>query len=263
MNIRKTLLSGVLASSLALSGAMAFAQDSTPMTESESEEDASLLEGVPLIDAQGEIVARADIWEDEDGEGVWFAINSEDNSGLAEGMLGVHVHEKGVCDPESDPPFDSAGDHFNPTDEDHGDINADPSHAGDLGNLEVDEDGNFEHEVLAEKLTLDSGSENSLADEDGTALMIHSGEDDLETDPDGNAGDPWACGVIFAAPEEQGTPEATPTQDEAATPGEDEATPEEGLDDSIHEEVDDPADAEIDPMGGDEIDEEDESVPAD
>lgn len=225
MNIRKTLVSGVFATSLAFSGAV-FAQDSTPDLGSMDSDatpvatpmgDPQLLEQLPLIDADDNIVAHVDIWEDEDGEGVWFSLTSDDASVLEEGKYGVHVHEKGVCDPTTDPPFDSAGGHFNPTGDEHGDVNADPSHAGDLGNLEVDGDGNFEHEVLAEGLTLEYGEDNSLMQEDGTALMIHSGEDDLETDPSGDSGDRWACAVIFAAPEEQGTPVASP-ESPLATP---------------------------------------------
>ena len=224
MNIRKTLLSGIFASSLAFGGATAIAQDATPAagtgdSEASPVAEASHLEELPLINADGEVVAHAEIWEDEEDGGVWFSITNEGDIALEEGQYGVHVHEKGVCDPEADPPFDSAGGHFNPTDEDHGDINADPSHAGDLGNMEVDGDGNFEHEVLAEKLTLDSDQDNSLMGDDGTALIIHSGEDDLESQPSGDAGDRWACAVIFAAPEEHGTPMASPeTESPEATP---------------------------------------------
>lgn len=215
MNLRKTLLSGILASSMAFGGAAAFAQDATPgvsVAEPEATPGAEIttIEGLAIYDADGMVVAHADIWADEEGEGVWFSIESTGDSGLEEGKLGVHVHETGVCDAEATPPFDSAGGHFNPTMEEHGDINADPSHAGDLGNLEVDDEGNFEHEVLAEGLTMSPGMPNSLADEDGSVLMIHSGEDDLETDPDGDAGERWACAVIFPPLVPEGTPEATP-----------------------------------------------------
>lgn len=218
MNIRKTLLSGVFSLSIAFGGASAIAQDATPdqaTSEASPVAEPELLEQVPLINADGEVVAHADIWEDEDGEGVWFSISNDGDTGLEEGKYGVHVHEKGVCDTEADPPFDSAGGHFNPTGEEHGDINADPSHAGDLGNLEVDDEGNFEHEILAEGLTLQGDAENSLMSGDGTALMIHAGEDDLESDPSGDSGDRWACAVIFAAPEEHGTPVASPESPEA------------------------------------------------
>lgn len=220
MKLRKTLLSGIFSASLALSGGAAIAQDATPETvspEATPVAEITTLEQVPIHDAQGNVVAHADIWEEEDDDegGVWFSITGVGDASLSEGKYGVHVHEYGVCDPEADPAFSSAGGHFNPTNEEHGDINADPSHAGDLGNLEVDEEGNFEHEVLAEKVTMRAGEPASLADTDGTALIIHSGEDDLETDPDGNAGDPWACAVIFPPLDEEATPEASPVETEA------------------------------------------------
>lgn len=225
MNIRKTLLSGILATSMTMGGAAVFAQDATPATD-ESMGDASAtpvaeitsLEGIAIHDAQGIEVATMDVWEDEEDGGVWFSIENVGEANLAEGKYGVHVHETGVCDPEGDSPFESAGDHFDPTMEDHGDINADPSHGGDLGNLEVDDEGNFEHEVLAEKLTMSTGEMNTLADEDGSAVIIHAGEDDLETQPSGDSGDRWACAVIFPPVESEGTPDATTEETPVATP---------------------------------------------
>lgn len=212
MNIRKTLLSGILASSMTLGGAAAFAQDSTPDMATAGAEatpaaDLIALAGIGVEDADGQEVAQVDVWEDEDGEGVWVKIYGSE-TGLEEGTYGVHIHETGTC--EGDMSFDSAGGHFNPTNEDHGDVNADPSHGGDLGNLDVDGDGNIEHEVLAEKVTMVSGEPNSLADDDGSAIVIHAGEDDLESNPSGESGDRWACAVIFPPTSDMGTPAASP-----------------------------------------------------
>lgn len=225
MNIRKTLLSGIMATSMTIGGAAAFAQDATPSTD-ESSGDASAtpvaeittLEGIAIHDAEGIEIATLDVWEDEEDGGVWFSIESVGEANVAEGKHGVHVHETGVCDSEGEAPFESAGGHFNPTMEDHGDINADPSHGGDLGNLEVDAEGNFEHEVLAEKLSMSTADPNTLADEDGSAIIIHSGEDDLESQPSGDAGERWACAVIFPPVESEGTPEATEPETPMATP---------------------------------------------
>ncbi len=220
MQLRKTLLSGILASSMVLGGAASMAQESTPATEDSMGTpiaDLPVKQDVPFIDAEGNTVAVAEVWQDEEGNGVWFSIKSEDGTGIAEGKYGIHVHERGVCDPAD--AFDSAGGHFNPTEETHGDINADPSHAGDLGNLEADGDGNFEHEVLAEKLTMERDQPNSLAGENGSAIVIHAGEDDLATDPSGNSGDRWACAILFpTAAGLTGTPVASPVASPAATP---------------------------------------------
>jgi len=37
---------------------------------------------------------------------------------------------------------------------------------------------------------------HALLDADGSALVIHAGADDYQTDPAGNAGDRIACGVV-------------------------------------------------------------------
>lgn len=213
MNLRKTILSTVFAASLAFGGVSALAQDSTP--EVDGDVDATpatyvTVDPKAIRTADGEFAGTISLWEDADG--VHMVVKSASGEILAPGEHGLHIHETGVCDADTDPAFDSAGGHFNPTDEEHGDIGGDPSHGGDLGNLVVEEDGSFEHWASVSKITLEPGEENSLNDEDGSAIIIHAGADDLSTDPTGESGDREACGVIFA-PIEDGaaaTPDATP-----------------------------------------------------
>ena len=112
--------------------------------------------------------------------------------GLTPGLHAVHVHAVGKCDP---PDFNSAGGHFNPANKQHGALNPQGSHAGDLPNLNVGADGNGRLETATEQLTLGSGT-SSLWDADGSALVIHAAPDDFKTDPTGNAGARVACGVI-------------------------------------------------------------------
>ena len=112
---------------------------------------------------------------------------------LTEGTHGFHFHEKGVCEA---PDFESAGGHFNPTGASHGLGHEDGPHAGDLPNLEVGPDGTVKEEFFVENLTLKAGEENSLFQDDGTALVIHAEEDDGTTQPSGDSGDRIACGVV-------------------------------------------------------------------
>ncbi|HXH84364.1 MAG TPA: superoxide dismutase family protein, partial [Candidatus Tectomicrobia bacterium] len=57
---------------------------------------------------------------------------------LPPGTKAVHVHAIGRCDP---PDFTTAGGHFNPHGRQHGVLNPEGPHAGDLPNMTVEADG--------------------------------------------------------------------------------------------------------------------------
>jgi Cu-Zn family superoxide dismutase len=111
--------------------------------------------------------------------------------GVKAGEHAFHIHAVGKCEP----PFDSAGGHFNPANKHHG-ILAGEGHAGDMPNLHVPAAGAIDLEVLNASITLEKGKPNSLFDSDGSAVVIHGGKDDYKSDPAGNAGERIACGVI-------------------------------------------------------------------
>ncbi|MCC5794308.1 MAG: superoxide dismutase family protein [Chromatiales bacterium] len=112
--------------------------------------------------------------------------------GLPEGSLAFHVHEKGVCEP----PFLSAGGHFNPAGVRHGLASPEGPHAGDMPNLHVPASGELKVEVYNTFVSLLPGAANGLLEGEGTSLVIHAGPDDHVTDPAGDAGPRIACGVI-------------------------------------------------------------------
>jgi Cu-Zn family superoxide dismutase len=116
--------------------------------------------------------------------------------GLPPGPHGVHVHAVGKCDP---PDFNSAGPHFNPLNKQHGALNPQGSHAGDLPNLTVAPDGTGRMETTTEQLSLGSGP-LTVWDADGSALVVHANADDFKTDPTGNSGSRIACGVLVKPP---------------------------------------------------------------
>lgn len=210
MGIRSKLITGLLASSLSLGGGITLAQQGTP--DATPQGFVSEPVTVNLTNVDGDVVGSVTFTETEAGVDIVVQSTSQgEGSGLEAGPHGIHIHETGLCDP----PFDSAGGHFNPTDTMHGALEDEDSHAGDLGNIEIEEGGIFGTDIVTNKVTLEPGAENSLADADGSAIIIHAGEDDLETDPSGESGDRVACGVIFAG-EDTG---ATPAADESdATP---------------------------------------------
>ena len=163
---------------------MAAAQQATPMAAPAAAHD------VPLIDANGDAVGLATFTEDADGVTVRLLIQ-----GLSPGDHGWHLHEFGVCDPDTAEPFSSAGGHWNPTDQPHGGPDAAEHHVGDFGNLVASADGLAETEITTSDFTFEAGP-TSVFDEDGTAIIVHEGVDDLTTQPSGNSGPRYACGVV-------------------------------------------------------------------
>ena len=142
-----------------------------------------------LIDANGQEIGR--VFMSEDAAGVTLRVIAE---GLPEGKHGVHLHEKGICEP----PFATAGAHWNPTSKKHGRDNANGAHLGDLDNLDAKAGSGSEMTVTIPGVTIrgDEGDKIKLADADGTSLVIHADEDDYKTDPSGNSGDRIACAVL-------------------------------------------------------------------
>lgn len=157
---------------------------------------------VTLVDATGAQIGTVSL-DDEDGAiEIDVAVD-----GLDPGFHGFHVHAVGLCEPASPDPSDpakigdflSAGGHLGADAGDHGE------HAGDLPPLLVDASGSAELTVTTDTLTL-----ADLTDDDGAAVMVHAGRDNLAHVPEryapggpdeatrktGDAGDRIACGVV-------------------------------------------------------------------
>ena len=117
-------------------------------------------------------------------------------SGLKPGRHGVHLHETGKCEP----PFTSAGGHFDPGPASNTDPDANhPFHMGDIPNLEVGQDGKGTLEATTTRVTVSDGP-LTLFDDDGSAVISHVNEDQgiTEAPKSGVSGGPRAaCGVIM------------------------------------------------------------------
>ena len=175
-----------------------------------------------LRNVSGERIGIVDFWADgtcttrvvaKIGQ---FNLNGEE-SGLTEGFHGFHVHTTGKCEANAvdtegnQSPFFTAGGHFNPDERNHG------AHRGDLPPLLATTGGLARANVLTDRFTV-----NRLFDDDGAAVIVHAGPDNLanvpaedsegaeryhshvsdEMGPDaqtlatGDAGSRFACGVV-------------------------------------------------------------------
>lgn len=115
--------------------------------------------------------------------------------GLPAGPHGFHIHETGQCDAAGG--FKSAGGHF-AAGAKHGILTEGGPHPGDLPNVIVAGDGTVDVEFFVPGLSAEGGwfGKAGLFDEDGTAVVMHSGADDYASQPSGAAGDRILCGVI-------------------------------------------------------------------
>lgn len=112
-------------------------------------------------------------------------------TGLTPGKHGFHVHEYGDL---SKADGTSLGGHFNPTHQPHSGPDMSSRHIGDLGNIVANAEGVAEFDFV-DPLMRFMGPESIL----GRGLVVHAGEDDLESQPTGAAGARVAVGVIGVA----------------------------------------------------------------
>lgn len=98
------------------------------------------------------------------------------------GPHGFHIHENGICAVDNpQKPFESAGGHWNPTDQPHG------NHAGDFPVL-FSNNGYARMTFFTNRFTVPQII--------GKSIIIHEGPDDYQTQPAGASGRRLACGVI-------------------------------------------------------------------
>jgi Cu-Zn family superoxide dismutase len=115
-------------------------------------------------------------------------------SGVVRGLKanaehGFHLHQKGDC---SSPDAMSAGGHFNPDNQPHGQHGGPHHHAGDLPSLKADASGVAQFSFESSAIAVGSGASDVV----GRALIVHRDADDYTTQPTGNAGPRVACAVI-------------------------------------------------------------------
>lgn len=107
-------------------------------------------------------------------------------TGLPPGMHALYIHEVGDCTKKGA----KVGKHLDPTKAKHGPPSSANRHAGDLGNLTVDADGNASFQMDTDSITMDDiGRADTIIHR---SVVVHAKKDDAK----GSGGAPLACGVI-------------------------------------------------------------------
>ncbi len=102
---------------------------------------------------------------------------------------GFHIHQFGDITKDDGT---SAGGHFNPHGKPHAGPDADAHHAGDLGNITADENGEVKIDIKAKWLQIDKGPHAVL----GRSVVVHADADDLTSQPSGAAGPRIGVGIV-------------------------------------------------------------------
>lgn len=159
-------------------------EEPDPFEESEEAQEFTIqIEPKSNSNISGEIM-----FSEENGEVTMTA----DFSGLEPGMHAIHIHEKADC---SAPDATSAGGHWNPTNEQHGEWgDANGYHRGDIGNFDVNDDGEGSITFTTDEWCIgcDDPARNIL----DKAVVVHGGADDFTSQPSGAAGKRVGCAEI-------------------------------------------------------------------
>ena len=122
---------------------------------------------------------------------------------LTPGWHGVHFHQVGNC-ADFAGGFQASGSHVGHGDRiQHGLLNTAGPEAGDLPNIMAPTSGEFGAEMYSARVTLgpvEVDDREPLLDADGSALVIHAGPDDQQSQPIGGAGARVGCAALTQLP---------------------------------------------------------------
>lgn len=193
MRLFKTISAAVLLFAFGCAQQETQNQDMQPEPQMEQEANQQMASSSPTDYSKAVAVIHPTEGNEASGTVTFTATNDgvqvqAEIEGIEEGNHGFHIHQYGDC---TAPDGTSAGGHYNPEDTEHAGPDADPRHVGDMGNIEANAEGLASKDYVDSKITLNGP--NSII---GHGVIIHAGEDDLESQPTGDAGARLGCGVI-------------------------------------------------------------------
>lgn len=103
--------------------------------------------------------------------------------------VAIHFHDHGDCGNMGK----GAMGHWNPTNQQHGKWGSGSFHSGDIGNINLDANGNGSLTLTTDLWSLGGDEKTNILDR---SIIVHSGVDDYTSQPSGNSGERIGCGVI-------------------------------------------------------------------
>lgn len=170
-----------IAALLAATPAAALAQDAAPAESALS---------APFIGNDGKPVGLANLTDTPNGV---LLVATFEPGMLSAGEHAIHFHETGDCSDTAK--FEKAGAHHDPGGHEHGYKSEAGPHAGDLPNFVITEGQQMQVSHFSATVRFGEG-DAPLFDADGSAIVIHAGPDDYETQPSGGSGDRIACAAL-------------------------------------------------------------------
>jgi len=200
----KTLFSKKMVAVLLVSGALGFAacgtgtetstnHDSTDHTQmgntNESSQTAAQVAMATLSGTTADTSVTGNMRFQPQGDGKVKMTLEITVDKMAGKSVAVHLHEHSECGDHGN----HAGGHWNPTGENHGKWGEGAFHSGDFGNITLDAAGKGTLEVSSDRWTVGGNEKTNVMNK---TVVVHSGVDDLKSQPSGNSGSRIGCGII-------------------------------------------------------------------
>jgi Cu-Zn family superoxide dismutase len=188
--MKKGTVLGIITAITLATGSFGLSRAADAMREAHAHAWASIKQAVAVLHPTAGNQCHGVVRFTQDGDSVKVVADLE---GLHPGQKhAFHIHQYGDC---SSADGTSAGGHYNPEGHQHAlPSSGMPRHAGDLGNVQADNDGKAHYEITVENISI-AGTTNPII---GRGVIVHAKPDD-GSQPVGNAGGRIACGVIGIA----------------------------------------------------------------
>ncbi|MXV16228.1 superoxide dismutase family protein [Hufsiella ginkgonis] len=163
--------------------------DSTALVDSDSVSSQALAAHADITATKTDTAVTGTAHFTSKGDGTVEMTLSLTIPAKANQTIAVHFHEHPDC---SDAGKGAHG-HWNPTNEAHGKWGVPPFHSGDIGNIQLDKDGKAEVTIASDRWSIGGDEKTNILNR---SIIVHSGVDDLKTQPTGNSGSRIGCGPI-------------------------------------------------------------------